>query len=105
MYVIERFRVADYDTWKAAFDDHVDARIRHGAVGHRVLRDENNPDQLTLVVEFTSRGGAYSAEHHDVSLLEAIRRGGVVGGPHQFSRRIDYLDVVEAADYSSCQYA
>jgi hypothetical protein len=105
MFVIERFRVAEFDTWKAAFDDHVDSRIRHGAIGHRVLRDEDNPNAVTVVLEFASRGGAISLEKYDVSLLDAIRRGGITGGPHQLSRRVDYLDVADAADYTTWPYS
>jgi hypothetical protein len=105
MFVIERFRVADYETWKSAFDAHVDARIRHGAVGHKILRDEENENHVTVMLEFTNRGGAISLEQYDVTLLDVIRRGGIVGGPHQASRSVDYLDVVDEADYTGWPYA
>ena len=33
-------------------------RIQHGASGHRFLRNMDDPNDTTLVIEFTSRGGA-----------------------------------------------
>jgi hypothetical protein len=101
MFAIERFRVLDYENWKAAFDDHIDARIRHGAVGHRVFVAENDAKAVTVILEFASYGGAISLEKYDVSLLDAIRRGGVVGGPHHLQRKVDYLELAEANDYAA----
>jgi hypothetical protein len=82
MFAIANFRVADYDTWKRAFDGHVDARIRHGATGHRVFRAEEDGKALTVMIEVTSRGGAEGLMKYDVSLLRALDRGGVEGCPH-----------------------
>jgi hypothetical protein len=104
MFVTARFLVSDYDMWKAAFDAHVDARIRHGAVGHCVLRAEDNPNALTLILEFTSRGGAISLFEHNVSTLQAIRRGGVEGGPHHLKWQVNYLEELDAADYTTLPY-
>jgi hypothetical protein len=105
MFVIERFRVLDYGTWKAAFDDHVEARVRHGGVGHRVFVAENDAKAVTVMLEFASHGGAISLEKYDVSLLDAIRRGGVVGGPHHLQRKVDYLEVADERDYTAWPYA
>ena len=105
VFVIARFRIADYDTWKAAFDDHVEARIRHGAIGHRVFRVEGDENALTVMVEFTSHGGAVGLIRDDVSTLHAIRRGGVEGGPHDVRWQLDYLDQVDVADYSTLPFS
>jgi hypothetical protein len=37
---------------------HVDARIRHGAKGHRIFRSEEDENAMRAMIEFTSRGGA-----------------------------------------------
>jgi hypothetical protein len=105
VFVIARFRIADYDTWKAAFDDHVEARIRHGAIGHRVFRVEGDENALTVMVEFTSHGGAVGLIRDDVSTLDAIRRGGVEGGPHDVKWQLDYVDQVDVADYSTLPFS
>jgi hypothetical protein len=100
LYILARFRVADYAVWKAAFDGHVEARFRHGALGHRVFRSEDDESALTVLIELTSRGGALGLTQDDVSTLCAIREGGVEGGPHGGHLQIDYLDQVDASDYA-----
>jgi hypothetical protein len=105
VFVIARFRIADYDTWKAAFDDHVEARIRHGAIGHRIFRVEDDENALTVMVEFTSRGGAVGLTRDDFSTLSAIRRGGVEGGPHDVKWQLDYVDQVDVADYTTLPFS
>jgi hypothetical protein len=102
MFVLERFRVLDYEPWKAAFDDHVEARIRHGALSHRVFLAENDAKAVTVMLEFTSTGGALALENYDLSRFDAIRRGGVAEGLH---RQVDYLDVADVADYTAWPYS
>ena len=92
--VLVRLRVHEYETWKAAFDGHEEARVRHGAVGHRILRDAHDPLALTVLLEFTSLGGA-TAFARDISLLEALRGAGVQGGPHGAGYDIDYLEQLD----------
>ena len=70
-----RHSVADYDTWKAAFDDHADIRRGHGATGHRVLRDGND---LLVLVEFPDASSAESFQS-DPSLGSALQSAGVQG--------------------------
>lgn len=99
MFVIARSRIADYDTWKRAFDTQVDARIRHGARGHHVFRADPDGKELTVMIEVASYGGAVGLMKYDVAHLRAIERG-VEGGPHRGNWRIDYLDEAETADYT-----
>lgn len=100
MFVLLRIRVRDYEVWKSVFDGRADARIRHGALGHRVLRDDDDPNALTLILELASSGGAISLVEYDVSTLAALGDGGVEGGPHRPAWQIDYLEEADAADYS-----
>lgn len=100
MFVIARSRIADYDTWKRAFDTQVDARIRHGARGHHVFRAEQDGKELTVMIEVASYGGAAGLMNYDVAHLRAMERGRVEGCPHGSHWRIDYLDEVETADYT-----
>lgn len=76
LYVITRFRIQDYATWKVAFDDTVDVRIRHGAVGHQVFRSQDDENTLIVILEFTSRGGAIGLTKDDASLLSGVRAAG-----------------------------
>jgi hypothetical protein len=99
--VIVRFHVDDYDVWKAAFDAHEDARLRHGGIGHRILRGAEDRLALTVLLDFASAGGAYGLTWADVSLLCALRAGGVEGGPHGGRYDIGYLEEVDAvAEYA-----
>jgi hypothetical protein len=104
LYVIARFPIADYKTWKVAFDEHARARIRRGAKGHQVFRGEEDENALIVMIEFTSPGGAVGLTEDDVSVLCAIRRGGVEGGPHGGRWQIDYLEEVDTADYEDWPY-
>jgi hypothetical protein len=95
MVVLARFRVLDYETWKEAFDGHEEARVRHGGVGHRILRAADDGAALTVLLEFVSAGGAIRFTRDDVTLLCAIRDGGVEGGPHGGRYTFDYLEEIE----------
>ena len=53
-----RFRGGSFESWKAAFEKHEPARIRHGAVGHWIARSIDDHNEFIAVVEFTSVGGA-----------------------------------------------
>jgi hypothetical protein len=94
--VLMRFRVHEYETWKAVFDAHEEARIRHGGVGHRVLRDANDPLALTVLLEFVSLGGA-TGFVEDISLAYALGASGVEGGAHGGKYHVDYLEELDAA--------
>lgn len=72
-----RHSVADYNTWKVAFDDHASVRRSHGATGHRVLRDGND---LLVLLEFPDASAAASFTA-DKSLRTALQNAGVQGTP------------------------
>lgn len=48
-----RVQVDDYETWKPMFDSDP-AGARTAAKGHRVLRSVEDPNALTVMVEFDS---------------------------------------------------
>ena len=93
MYVIVQHRVRDYDTWKPVFDDHGSVRRRHGATGHTLYRNLDDPNDVTVVNEFPTRAQA-EAFASDPSLREAMLRGGVIGEP-----TITWTEAVETVDY------
>lgn len=72
-----RHSVADYETWKAGFDQHGAARRTHGATGHRVLRDGND---LLVLIEFPDAKSA-QAFQSDPALRAAMQNAGVQGAP------------------------
>jgi response regulator RpfG family c-di-GMP phosphodiesterase len=72
-----RHSVADFDTWKAGFDDHEKVRRSHGSTGHQVLRDDNH---VLALIEFPDVASA-EAFQDDPSLAQAMHDAGVVSTP------------------------
>jgi hypothetical protein len=59
-FIVTRINVGDYDTWKPMFDKD-EPGARRSAKGHRVLRSVDNPNEVFVVVEFSSLGEAQIA--------------------------------------------
>jgi quinol monooxygenase YgiN len=83
--------VADYDRWKAVFDEF--PRAENGALFHRINRNVDNPDNITVVHGFESLDAA-TAFRDNPDLKEAMARAGVTGPP-----RIEIFHEVESVQY------
>jgi quinol monooxygenase YgiN len=72
--------VADYATWKAAFDGHAAARKQAGIIGYAVNRRADKPNTIVLYLQAGSleqiKAFASSAD-----LKATMQRAGVVGAP------------------------
>jgi hypothetical protein len=65
-YMMTRIQVEDYDLWKQMFDsDPFD--IRKAAKGHRLLRSVDDPNELSVSVEFASADEATAARERLLS--------------------------------------
>jgi hypothetical protein len=73
-------QVEDFDTWKAAFDEHESARRAVGVLGHHINRAEDDPNRVSL---YLAVGDLAKAQEFAASedLKTAMERGGVVGPP------------------------
>jgi hypothetical protein len=93
-----RFRGADFDTWKAAFDAHQLARVRHGAVGHWIARSIRDSNEFIAVVEFTSPGGAtgYAIDDDRLNLERGVM---IDGGPHHRTWEEGIYETVDTETY------
>ena len=78
--VAVRHQVADYDSWRVAYDEHGVVRKEHGCTGDRVLRDETNPNELLILTFWPALSNAH-AFASDPSLPEVMARAGVIGAP------------------------
>ncbi len=60
-------QIADYPTWKAAFDRFADARTKGGVIAHRVRLNEDDDRHLVLDLDFdsTQRAHAFSEFLHN----------------------------------------
>ena len=78
--VIVRHSVADYATWKRAFDDHAGARAEAGILGYAINRSTDDPNVVIVYLQARSidqlRAFASSA-----SLKEAMKDAGVTSPP------------------------
>jgi hypothetical protein len=91
--VIVQHHVADYDRWYPVFTKHEDVRRRHGATGHSIGREVEDPNSVVVVNDFATLEGA-RAFSQDPSLPEAMEQGGVAGPP-----QVWILDEAEARRY------
>jgi hypothetical protein len=65
-YMLTRIQVDDYDTWKQMFDTDPFG-VRSSATSHRILRSVEDPNELSVSVEFASAGDAAAARERLVS--------------------------------------
>jgi hypothetical protein len=52
-FILGRFEVGDYETWKQMFDSDPAGR-KDAATGHRIYRSTENPGDVFVAVEFAS---------------------------------------------------
>ena len=58
--MLTRIHVGDYDTWKPMFDQDAPG-ARRSALGHRLLRNADDPGEVFIQVEFESAADARAA--------------------------------------------
>ena len=78
--VAVRHHVADYDTWKAGFDEHGAVRKQKGCTGDMLLRDANDPNDV-LVLTFWPTAADAQAFAPDPRLPEVMQKAGVTSAP------------------------
>jgi quinol monooxygenase YgiN len=75
-----RHDVADFDTWKKAYDAFDDERQSLGVIGQGVYRAEDNPNDITVYHHFKSMDAAKAFMQSD-QLREVMQQAGVTGDP------------------------
>jgi heme-degrading monooxygenase HmoA len=76
-----RHTVEDYAKWRVGFDAHATARRSAGATGaSQVFRDVENPNQITVLLEWDSADNARKFTN-DPGLKEAMQASGVTSVP------------------------
>jgi quinol monooxygenase YgiN len=73
--------VADFDTWKQAYDAFDAERQSMGVTGHGVYQAEGNPNNVTIYHHFESMDAAKSFMQSD-RLREIMTEAGVQGEPN-----------------------
>ena len=91
--MIVTHRVADFGTWKKAFDSMTDIRKAHGWIGYEVLRDQADPNKVTIINKMKSLDDA-KAYGTSPDLKAAMANGGVLTAPE-----ISFLNDEEVVNY------
>jgi quinol monooxygenase YgiN len=78
--MIVRHRVADYATWRSAYDSVEDLRQQHGCFGGEVLVDPGDKQEVFVLHRFPSVEQA-QAFGSSAELRDAMGRAGVEGPP------------------------
>ena len=82
-YILVQHSVKDYDKWKAVFDGQEATRRAAGSKGGFVLRNADDPDQITVLLEWDNLENARAFAGSD-DLREAMQRAGVMGPPNVY---------------------
>ena len=79
-YLIIRHKVEDFDTWKKVFDQDKKRRIQEGLTDMLLLRDDNNLNEVTIILEFYD---LVKAQYFvsDPELTAIMKKAGVLGRP------------------------
>jgi heme-degrading monooxygenase HmoA len=88
-YILVQQPVEDYDKWKAVFDEHGPTRQASGSKGGFVLRNADDPNQITILLEWDNLDNARAFAGSD-DLRETMQRAGVTGPPNVY-----FLDQVD----------
>ena len=78
--VAVRHRVANYDTWKAGYDDHGVVRKELGCTGDTVLRDASDPESVLVLTHWPTAADA-QAFANDPRLPQVMQKAGVISEP------------------------
>jgi hypothetical protein len=95
MYLVMWTHVRDYDDWKAVFDSGERVRQEYRCTGHEIYRDVDDPNMLTVFLEFPTRERA-KAFFDDPRLNEKMRESGV-----DAETRTMFVSQTQQTDYRS----
>jgi quinol monooxygenase YgiN len=81
VYIAMRYTVGDYEKWRQVFDPNEGLRRAAGSTGvNNVYRDVDDPNTITLVMEWDSADNARKFLN-DPSLKERFQQAGLIGAP------------------------
>lgn len=84
-----RFKVEDYEKWKAVFDDDVSARQAAGFKGGYIFRNEDEANELVILLETDNLEKTREFAQSDY-LRNKMQESGVIDMPD-----IKFLDVAD----------
>ncbi len=82
-YILVQHTIEDYEKWKPAFDEHAAMRQAAGSKGGFVLRNADDPNHITTLLEWDSLDNLRAFASSD-ALRDAMKEAGVSGPPSVF---------------------
>jgi len=79
--MIINHKVADFNTWKSAYDSVDGVRMKYGCTEAYVFRGHANPNELVIITHWgnTDQARSYS---QSPEIKEAMKNGGITGTPN-----------------------
>ncbi len=90
-YILVQQSVEDYEKWKSLFDEDGPIRQAGGSKGGIVLRNSDDPNHITILLEWDSLANARAFASSD-ELRERMQRAGVTSAPDVY-----FLDEADKA--------
>jgi heme-degrading monooxygenase HmoA len=84
--VLTRFKVQDFDRWRAVFESKGELRKSAGSLGSHIFRNTKEPNEVIVNVQWQDESQA-AAFYGSEDLKAAMREAGVIG-----SIEITYLE-------------
>lgn len=78
-----RHKVADFATWRSAFDEQEATRRAHGCQLGRLFRNAADPNEILILLEWDSLDRAWLFAQSD-DLREELKRPDVTDEPNQW---------------------
>ncbi len=78
--VLIRHKVADYASWKPAYDAQAQDRLEAGCTSDMVMQDENDPNMVTILFDWNDLEEAHTFAQSE-ELKNAMQTAGVQGMP------------------------
>ena len=75
-----RHTVANYKTWRKAYDDFAPFQKANGVKAQAVYQAADNPNDITVTHDFATVEAAQAFARHD-ELKKAMKGAGVIGAP------------------------
>ncbi|MCH7760163.1 antibiotic biosynthesis monooxygenase [candidate division TA06 bacterium] len=79
-HILVRHKVADFDKWKAVFDEHSSVRQASGSKGGVVFRSSDDPNEVVILMEWENLEKARQFSQSE-DLKEAMQKAGVADQP------------------------
>lgn len=76
-YLLSQTPVEDFEKWKAVFDEHAATRRSMGSSGGTVMRNTDDPNQVTVLLEWDDLDQARAYAESD-DLRQAMQNAGVI---------------------------